>query len=86
MNIMDLEKIEEPKELAEEIHLLKKVGEQFFFSEKAGRLICGREYPLIENGKESPYEKVMEHVSKVLGIKDRKTYEEADLRYNLTMY
>lgn len=83
---MDLEKIEKPEEMAEEIHLLKKVGEQFLFSEKAGRLICGREYPLIERGEQSPYEKAMKHVSEVLGIKDRKTYEEADLRYNLTMY
>jgi hypothetical protein len=83
---MDLEKVSEPEEMAEEIHLLKKIGEQFLFSDKAGRLICGREYPLIERGESSQYEKVMKHVSEVLGITDRKSYEEVDRRFNLTMY
>ncbi len=86
MNVEELSKITEPEKMAEEIHLLKKVGEQFFFSEKAGRLIIGREYPFIENGQKSPYEDVMKHVSEVLGIRDRKSYEEVDRRYNLTMY
>lgn len=74
----------EPEEVGEHIHLLKKMGYQFIFFED--RLIVGQEYPILAEGKESPYEETMRKVSESLGIHDRKTYEEADLRYNLTMY
>ena len=86
MHIEDLVEIQEQKEIAEAIHELKKEGEQFLFWDSERRLIVAREIPQIMKNKKTGYEKVMTHVSKVLEIKDRKSYEEMDVRYNLTMY
>lgn len=79
-----LKGIEDPEELGEHIHILKKKGYQFMFY--GDRLIVGQEFPILREKKESPYANIMSEVSKVLGIHDRKSYEEADDLYNLTMY
>lgn len=76
----------EPKDIAERIHELKKEGYQFMYGEKVNRLIVGEEWPLLEKGMESPYSEILSHISKELGIYDRKSYEEVDEKYNLTMY
>ncbi|MHB1439856.1 MAG: hypothetical protein ACYCSO_01950 [Cuniculiplasma sp.] len=76
----------EPAEIAEKIHELKKEGYQFLFSDRVKRLIVGEEWPFIQKGQESPYSEVMIQISEILGIRDRKSYEEVDDRYNLTMY
>ncbi|MCL4328759.1 MAG: hypothetical protein M1151_05915 [Candidatus Thermoplasmatota archaeon] len=65
---------------AECVHCLKKHGETVIFSDKLGRLALGREM------WDDSHAKDMESVSEILGITDRKTYEEADRKYNLTMY
>ncbi len=76
--------IHDPEELGDHIHILKKKGYQFMFY--GDRLIVGQEFPLLRENKESPYGSIMSEVSKVFGIHDRKSYEEADDLYNLTMY
>ena len=78
--------LEKPEEVAERIHEMKKEGYQFLYSDKAKRLIIGEEWPYIEGKEDSPYESIMKKVSEILGISNRKTYEEVDERYNLTMY
>ncbi|MHB8361803.1 MAG: hypothetical protein ACYDAO_03730 [Thermoplasmataceae archaeon] len=72
---------------AEVIHELRKNGEEIMFSEKVGRLIIGREWNNIEQGiLNTEFSSEMLRISRVLNISDRKTYEEADYRFNLTMY
>ncbi len=78
--------MEKPEEVAERIHEMKKEGYQFMYSDRVKRLIIGEEWPYIERKEASPYEDIMKKVSDILGIRDRKTYEEVDERYNLTMY
>jgi hypothetical protein len=78
--------IENPEEVAEKIHELKKTGVQFLFHSKVKRLIIGQEWTFIERGETSPFEDTMKSVSDKLSINDLKSYEEADERYNLTMY
>lgn len=88
MSVNDFEKflmdIKDPEELGEHIHILKKKGYQFMFY--GDRLIVGQEFPILRANGESPYAKIMSEVSDVFGIHDRKSYEEADDLYNLTMY
>lgn len=84
--IEELSKEDSPEKVAEILHEIKKTGEQIFFNEKKGRLILSREWDIIEHGLPSKYEEVMKRTSEILGIHDRKSYEEADERYNLTMY
>ena len=62
------------------VHCLKKFGEQIYFDDNAGRLVMGRE-------KYDPDQsEIMKSLSNALGITDRKSYEQADRKFNLTMY
>ncbi len=65
---------------AECIHCLRKYGEIIFFSSEKKRLALGRE--LYDQSDASE----MAKLSSILGIGDRKSYEEMDRKYNLTMY
>ena len=70
----------EEEEAAEVVHCLKKFGEQIYFDDNSGRLVRGRE-------KYDPDQaEIMKSLSNALGITDRKSYEQADRKYNLTMY
>jgi len=64
---------------AECVHCLRKYGEQVMFDDSRGRLILGRE--LYED-----HTAEMTKISELLGIKTRSDYENADKKYNLTMY
>ncbi|MCL4350001.1 MAG: hypothetical protein M1414_06975 [Candidatus Thermoplasmatota archaeon] len=86
MHTEKLLEMKDPKEISEELHELKKQGEQFLFWDSVSRLVLAREIPLLLQKKNTGFEEVMSHVSEVLGIRDRKSYEEVDQRYNLTMY
>ena len=68
------------EEAAEVIHCLRKFGEQVYFDDGVGRLVLGREKYEPDSGRQ------MSEISRALGISDRKTYEEADRKFNLTMY
>lgn len=70
----------EEHESAEIIHQLRKFGEQIYFSDSLKRLVLGREI------YEPQYGEIMEKISQSLHISDRKSYEEMDRKYNLTMY
>ena len=65
---------------AECIHCLKKNGETVFFSEKLGRLALGREI------YDDRFVDKMQRLSDLLGIKTLEDYQNADRKYNLTMY
>ncbi len=86
MHFEELLEMEEDHEIAEAIHELKKEGEQFLFWNSSKRLVLAREIPYLMKNEKTGYEEIMIHVSKILGIKSRKTYEMADQRFNLTMY
>jgi hypothetical protein len=72
---------------AEIIHDLRKNGEQFLYNEGAKRLIIGREWNQVSKGiYETEFSSEMTRISRVLNIHSRKSFEEADYRFNLTMY
>ncbi len=81
MSYMDcFSDFDEPREAAECIHCLRKHGEQVYFDDELKRLVLGRElYDKTASEK-------MAELSSVLRIKDRKSYQDADEKYNLTMY
>jgi hypothetical protein len=70
----------EEHESAEIIHHLRKFVEQVYFSDSLGRLVLGREI------YDPQYGEIMQKISTSLHISDRKSYEEMDRKYNLTMY
>jgi hypothetical protein len=70
---------EDEESAAECIHCLRKYGEQVMFDDKLGRLKLGRE--LYED-----HSKEMTKLTEILKIKTRAEYEEADKKFNLTMY
>lgn len=65
---------------AECVHCLKKNGEQVIFDDHEKRLKLGRE------AYDDTYTEQITRVSKILGINSRESYEEADRKFNLTMY
>jgi hypothetical protein len=67
-------------EVAECIHCLRKHGETVYFRDDLRRLALGR-----EEFDQSDVAQ-MSKMSSILGISDRKTYEEMDKKFNLTMY
>jgi hypothetical protein len=67
-------------EAAECVHCLRKHGEWVYFDETLSRLALGRE---LYDRSDADH---MERISRLLNIRDRKTYEEADEKFNLTMY
>lgn len=73
------EHIKDEESAAECVHCLKKYGEQVMFDDKLGRLKLGRE--LYED-----HSKEMTKLSEALNIKTRTDYENADKKFNLTMY
>ena len=85
--IMELSRGLDEEKAAEAIHELRKNGEQFLYNERAKRIIIGREWNQVRRGElTTEFSKEMERISKVLNISNRKTFEEADYRFNLTMY
>lgn len=74
------EEAENEETAAECIHCLRKHGEWVFFDKSKKRIALGREKYDSSNAKE------MERISKLLKIKDEKSYHEADEKFNLTMY
>ncbi len=85
--IMELSRGLDEEKAAEVIHELRKNGEQFLYNERAKRIIIGREWNQVRRGElTTEFSKEMERISKVLNISNRKTFEEADYRFNLTMY
>ena len=85
--IMELSRGLDEEKAAEVIHELRKNGEQFLYNESAKRIIIGREWNQVRRGElTTEFSKEMERISKVLNISNRKTFEEADYRFNLTMY
>ena len=85
--IMELSRGLDEEKAAEAIHELRKNGEQFLYNQQAKRIIIGREWNQICMGELNTYfSREMERITKVLNISSRKTFEEADYRFNLTMY
>lgn len=84
---MELSRGLDEEKAAEAIHDLRKNGEQFLYNQLAKRIILGREWNQISRGElNTEFSKEMERISKVLNINSRETFEEADYRFNLTMY
>ncbi|MGC8515022.1 MAG: hypothetical protein ACP5OC_02670 [Thermoplasmata archaeon] len=67
-------------EVAECIHCLRKHGQIVYFRDDLKRLALGREEYDQSDADE------MAKMSSILGISDRKSYEEMDRKFNLTMY
>ena len=85
--IMELSRGLDEERAAEAIHELRKNGEQFLYNQQAKRIIIGREWNQVIRGEFiTDFSKEMERITKVLNISSRKTFEEVDYRFNLTMY
>ncbi len=74
------EEAKDEETAAECVHCLRKHGEWVYFDTSRKRLALGR-----EKFDSSPAEE-MARISKLLKIKDQKSYQEVDEKFNLTMY
>lgn len=74
------EEAKDEESAAECVHCLRKNGEWVFYDPSKKRLVLGREKYDPSPGEE------MSRISKLLEISSQKSFEDADEKFNLTMY